>query len=43
MDFGEKTTQTYELKIRWKNNKDNYLYSKEIDCVQLVLNSEQVD
>ncbi len=43
MDFGEKTTQTYELKIKWKNNKDNYLYSKEIDCVQLVLNSEQVD
>ena len=41
--FGEKQTQTYILKIKWKDGKDNYLYSKEIDCLQLVLNSEQVD
>lgn len=43
MDFNKKEVQTYMLKVKWKDGNDNYLYSKEIDCVQLVLNSEQVD
>lgn len=41
--FGEKEIQIYILKIKWKDDDKNYLYSKEIDCLQLVLNSEQVD
>ena len=41
--FGEKEIRTYILKIKWKDDDKNYLYSKEIDCLQLVLNSEQVD
>ncbi len=43
MDSKEKNTKTYMLKIKWEENKENYLYSKEIDRVQLILNSEQVD
>ena len=41
--YGEKEIQTYILKIKWKDGMNNYLYNKEIDYLQLVLNSEQVD
>lgn len=42
MNVGQKNNK-YGLKIRWKENQKNYLYSQEIDYIQLVLNSEQID
>ncbi len=43
MGVDKKENNKYILKIKWKENSRNYLYSKEIDYVQIVLNSEQVD
>lgn len=43
MDANQKTNQKYGLKIKWNKNQKDYLYSNEIDYIQLVLNSEQVD
>lgn len=43
MKEGQKRTNKYILKIKWKEDQKNYLYSKEIDYIQLVLNSHQAD
>ena len=42
MDVGQENNK-YGLKIKWKENQKNYLYSQEIDYIQLILNSEQID
>lgn len=40
---GEKTQNTYLLKIKWREAETNYLFSQEIDYVQIILNSRQVN
>ena len=39
----EEEKHTYNLKIKWRELEDSYLYSQTIDYVQIVLNSEQID
>lgn len=43
MSYEQKTTNKYILKIKWDENEKNYLYSKEIDYIELTLNSKQID
>lgn len=39
----EKYLQEYELTIIWDENEKDYKYSEEIDCVEVLLNSYQVN
>lgn len=43
LEVGSKTKDKYILKMIWNENETNYLYSKEIDFVNVKLNSEQID
>lgn len=43
MQVGSKQTDTYILKIEWKEGENSYLYSKEIDYIQISVNSRQID
>ena len=39
----EEYMQEYELTIKWDENEKNYKYSDEIDCVEIMLNSYQLN
>ena len=39
----EKVINEYRLKIKWREEENSYKFSNVADCVQIVLNSTQVD
>lgn len=43
MNVNNQVENMYLLKIRWRETENNYLFSKEIDYVQIILNGTQVD
>lgn len=43
MGVNEQVAHTYLLKIKWRENETNYLFSQEIDYVQIVLSGNQID
>lgn len=43
MLVGGKQSNKYILKIKWKEEKKDYLYSKEIDYIQIGINSRQMN
>lgn len=43
IDYDTNIEQTYQLKIKWRENETNYKYSQETDYIQIVMNGTQID
>ena len=37
----DKYEQEYQLTVSWNGDEKNYLYSNEIDCVKIIVDSYQ--
>lgn len=43
MGFDQKTIHSYALKISWKSTETSYQYAGEIDYIDIIVRSEQID
>ena len=43
LKINEDNIHKYQLKIKWRDGENSYLYNKTIDYVRIILNSKQID